>query len=107
MPIPNVSWSTRSPGSSDGISRAGLALAAASARAAAAEKLRRPAAVGAERPPYDAREPLPARSGRLHDVWAASVRRQSTRSTGSSSRNRDPGLCAGAPHEERISAREM
>src|SRR3954467_1169769 len=46
VPRPNVSWWTRSPGSSEGISRAGLALAAASARTAAEEKLRRPAAVG-------------------------------------------------------------
>ena len=96
---------TRSPGSSDGMSRAGLALAAASARAAAEEKLRRPAAVGAARLPGP-RLPPPVRSGRVHIVWAASVRFQSTRSTGSSLRKREPGLCAGAPHADRINARE-
>ena len=42
VPRPKVSWWTRSPGSSEGMSRAGLAFDAASARAAAEEKLRRP-----------------------------------------------------------------
>src|SRR5205085_793542 len=64
VPSPKVSWVTRSPGSSEGTSRAGLAFDAASARAAAEEKLRRPAAVG---------EPSPARppdrSGRDQAVW--------------------------------------
>jgi len=45
-------------------------------------------------------------TARFHVVWAASVRRQSTRSTGSSSRKREAGLCEGAPHAERTTARE-
>ena len=72
------------------------------ARAAAEEKLRRPAAVGA---PSRAAE-LAARSGRPQRVCASAVRRQSTRSTGSSSRKRLAGLCDGAPQAERTMARE-
>jgi hypothetical protein len=44
--------------------------------------------------------------GRFHELIAASVRRQSTRSIGSSSMKREAGLCCGAPHAERTTARE-
>ena len=49
VPMPKESWTTRSPGERLGISRAGLALEAASARSAAELKLRRPASVGVPR----------------------------------------------------------
>ena len=37
---------------------------------------------------------------RFQDVCSAAVRRQSTRSTGTSSRNREAGLCDGAPQRQ-------
>ena len=45
-------------------------------------------------------------TGRFHEVITPAVRRQSTRSTGSSSMNREAGLCCGAPQAERTTARE-
>ena len=97
VPRPKVSCWTRSPGSRDGIGRPALAFLAASERALAVPKRfwgARPPLVGME---Y---------CGRFQDVIAPAVRRQSTRSAGSSSRNREAGLCEGAPHAERTTARE-
>src|SRR5688500_19712005 len=102
VPMPKESWTTRSPGDRLGISRAGLALEAASARRAAELKLRRPASVGVPR-----RVEPPLRSLRPQRVCAAAVRRQATRSTGSTYRQRLAGLWLGAPHAERTRAREM
>ncbi len=88
MPIPKVSCSTRSPGASDGTSRF-WPRASASARIAAVPNRR----VGAPA----VRCGIDGSTGRFHEVCAASVRRQSTRSTGSSSRKREAGLCEGRP----------
>jgi hypothetical protein len=70
-----------------------LAFFAASERAVAVPKRR-----------WGARAGRP-KVGRFHDDIALSVRRQSTRSAGSSSTKREAGLCCGAPQAERTTAR--
>src|SRR4051812_50162605 len=83
LPIPKVSWTTRSPGASDGTSRL-LALASASARIAAVPKRRDggPAVrFGSE-----------GMNGRVHEDCAAPVLRHSTTVARRSARDREGGL---------------
>ena len=87
VPRPNVSWVTRSPGSSEGMPDM-----------SADRDTERELNVSWRRDVADGVDGS-------HCVGGLASRRQSTSSSGTSSRNRDAGLYEGAPQADRLVAR--